>query len=110
MGEYLTLSERKAAKVAAMKDAIVELQPQLAAYAHAHGGRFVLFGSAARGDLRFDSDVDVLVDFPISEEAAAIIFAEDECVRRGLKGDVLSASMVDRRLRDRADREGQVLA
>ncbi|HUP69129.1 MAG TPA: nucleotidyltransferase domain-containing protein [Acidimicrobiales bacterium] len=34
-----------------------------AAVARHHGGHIRLFGSAARGDDRFDSDVDLLVDF-----------------------------------------------
>jgi predicted nucleotidyltransferase len=110
MGEYLTISERKAAQVAAISKGINELAPVLAAYAREHGGRFILFGSAARGDLRFDSDVDVLVDFPVEEEPKALIFAEDACIHLGLRADILSAWMVADRLRERAEREGRILA
>jgi len=44
---------------------VAELRRVLDAYARAHGGRFLLFGSAARG-ADFDvatSDVDFLVQF-----------------------------------------------
>ena len=110
MSAYPTLQERKAAKVAAIKAGVQELAPVLAAYARDRGGRYLLFGSAARGEIRFDSDVDILVDFPLEQESAARLFAEDACMRLGLRSDVLSAWMVENRLRERAEREGRVLA
>ncbi len=61
----------------------------LAAYAREHGGRFLLFGSAARDTLRRDSDVDILTDFPESATAAAWNFAERACWDRGLDPDVM---------------------
>ncbi len=84
----LTLGERKAAKVAALCAALGVLRASLATYARAHDGRFLLFGSAARGELRHDSDVDVLVDFPEAGLPAAWRFVEDECWRLGLEPDV----------------------
>ncbi|MEO8715846.1 MAG: nucleotidyltransferase domain-containing protein [Acetobacteraceae bacterium] len=85
----LTLRERKAAKIAALRDGVVALRASLAAYARGHSGRFLLFGSAARGELHYDSDVDILLDFPEAAEADAWRFAEDECWRLGLKPDIL---------------------
>jgi predicted nucleotidyltransferase len=64
LSPVLTLKARKAAKLAAMQDALASLRASLSDYARANGGRFLLFGSAARGALRPDSNVDVLVDFP----------------------------------------------
>lgn len=106
----VTLRERKAAKVAAIKAGVEKLAPVLAAYAREHGGRFILYGSAARGDVRYDSDVDILIDFPIEKESSARNFAEDECHKRHLPADVLSFWMVGERLRERAEAEGRVLA
>jgi predicted nucleotidyltransferase len=40
------------------------LCPELASLGGELGGHFLLYGSAARGDLRDDSDVDLLLDFP----------------------------------------------
>jgi predicted nucleotidyltransferase len=81
LSHVLTLKARKAAKLAAMHDALATLCTSLADYARANSGRFLLFGSAARGELRHDSDVDVLVDFPEDSLAAAWRFVEDECWR-----------------------------
>ncbi len=58
----------------------------LSACGHAQGGRFLLYGSAARGDLRYDSYVDLLADFPDAD--AACRFAEEACWDRGLSPDV----------------------
>jgi predicted nucleotidyltransferase len=60
----VTLSERKAAEAARRRDAVSALVPVLAEYARTHGGRFLLFGSAARGTMKYHSDVDILMDFP----------------------------------------------
>jgi predicted nucleotidyltransferase len=89
LSPFLTLKARKAAKLAALRDALVTLRASLADYALANGGRYLLFGSAARGDLRYDSDIDVLVDFPDDKLAAAWRFVEDECWRLGLEPDVM---------------------
>jgi predicted nucleotidyltransferase len=71
-----------------MKAAITDLRPVLEAYAKEHRGRFVVFGSAARDQLRFDSDLDILLDFPPDEELAAWLFAEQECWSRRLTPDL----------------------
>ncbi len=55
-------SERDA-EVRRKVDALAAVKPALSAYARAHGGYFILYGSAARGEMRFHSDVDLLVDF-----------------------------------------------
>ena len=109
MAEYVTLRERKAAKVAAIKAGVEELAPILADYARAHGGRFILYGSAARGDVRYDSDVDILADFSMEAEPAALAFAEEECHRLRLTADVLSWAFVGKRLRERVGAEGRIL-
>jgi predicted nucleotidyltransferase len=38
--------------------------------------------------LRFDSDIDILVDFDAANTAAALDFAESACARLGLKFDI----------------------
>ena len=89
MEPIVTLAERKAAVVERKRQAVTALRPVLVAYARAHGGRFLLFGSAARGTLRRDSDVDILTDFSEPETAAAWNFAERACWDRGLNPDVM---------------------
>jgi len=84
----VTLAERKKAQVERIRGGVERLRGELAGYGTAHGGRFWLYGSAATGDLRYDSDVDILVDFEPPTLSAAVGFAEQACVRLGLKPDI----------------------
>ncbi len=63
MRRIVTLPERKAAEAARRRAAVEAVLPELEAYARAHGGRFLLYGSAARGTMKHNSDVDLLLDF-----------------------------------------------
>ena len=71
-----------------MQAAVALLAADLEAYAGRNGGRFVLFGSAARGEMRHDLDVDILVDFPTDSESKAWLFAEDRAWALDLKPDI----------------------
>ena len=82
----------------------------LAAYAREHGGRYLLFGSAARGDMRYDSDVDILVDFPPDALDDAWNFAERACWDRKLEPDITPFAWCRGRFRERVTPELQVLA
>jgi predicted nucleotidyltransferase len=86
--DFPTLAERKAARVAALREAVATLRDRLCQHARSHGGRFLLYGSAARGNFRFDSDIDVLIDFPEDRLTAAWRFAEDLCRELDLKADL----------------------
>jgi predicted nucleotidyltransferase len=83
-----TLAERKQRRVEEIRAGGALLRLALADYARAHGGRFLLYGSAAGGRLHYDSDVDVLVDFSEAGAAAAIDFVETTCARLKLHADV----------------------
>ncbi|MCE6958724.1 nucleotidyltransferase domain-containing protein [Cereibacter sphaeroides] len=85
----VTLAERKARAKAARVAASERIAAALRAYARVHGGRYVLFGSAARGEMRHDSDIDILVDFPPEREAEAMRHAEDLCAAEDQSCDVL---------------------
>ena len=110
MERVVTLSERKAAEAARRSRAVEELRPLLAAYAREHGGRFLLFGSAARGQMRYDSDVDILIDFPPDAIDDAWSFVERACWDRALDPDVIRYSPNKRALLQRAKPDLQVLA
>ena len=105
----VTLAERKAARVTRMRAALDALRGSLAEYARANGGRFLIFGSAARGALRFDSDVDILVDFEASALSRAWSFAESECARLDLAPDVLPLPWMTEAFVERARRGAVVL-
>jgi predicted nucleotidyltransferase len=89
MQRIVTLTERKTTEAVRRAAAVETLVPVLAAYARTHGGRFLLFGSAARGQMKFTSDVDLLLDFPDAAFGAAWDFAEAACWDRGLEPDLL---------------------
>ncbi|HUN44402.1 MAG TPA: nucleotidyltransferase domain-containing protein [Acetobacteraceae bacterium] len=89
MDRIVTLSERKQAEAQRRQQAVASLKGDLLTYARAHGGRFILFGSGARHEMRYDSDVDILVDFPPDGDAAAWDFAEHACWDRGLEPDLM---------------------
>ena len=92
MQRIVTLSERKRLEAARRREAVVALVPVLAAYAREHGGRFLLYGSAARGQMKYDSDVDLLVDFADETLAEAWNFAEAACWDRRLEPDLMPYS------------------
>ena len=92
MGAIVTLRERRERALTLRREAQRRLENHLATAASRHGGRYRVFGSAARGDMRPESDVDLLADFPERTIEAAIRAAEDACVRLGLAHDVLDQS------------------
>ena len=93
-----TLAQRKAAAAAAKADAVDRLRPALAAAAQRLGGRYLLYGSAARGALRHNSDVDLLLDFPgDAAVTAAWDAAEDACAALDLPCDIRPLAWCDAR-------------
>jgi predicted nucleotidyltransferase len=86
-----TLAERKSAEAARRKRAADDAVRELRVYAREHGGRFVVFGSYVTDSMRFDSDLDVLVDFPMDRTADAWRFVEDVCARHAIPLDIHDA-------------------
>lgn len=89
MQRIITLTAVKVAEAARRQAAVAALVPLLTAYARAHSGRFLLFGSAARGQMKYHSDVDLLLNFPADGFGEAWNFAEVACLDRGLEPDLL---------------------
>ena len=110
MDRIVTLKQRKTAEVARRRGAVAELCEALAAYARQNGGRYLLFGSAARGDMRYDSDVDILVDFPPDALDEAWNFAEQACWDRKLEPDIFPYAWCKGRFRERVTPDLQVVA
>jgi len=88
MGSVQTLAQRKQARVEEIRAGVASLREALAAYGRAHGGRFLIYGSAVSDRLHYDSDVDLLVDFPAPATSAAVDFVEETCARLNLRVDV----------------------
>ncbi|SHF91120.1 Nucleotidyltransferase domain-containing protein [Loktanella atrilutea] len=104
MASIVTLQEREARTAAARMDAdriVIALQ----VYAQQNGGRFIAYGSAARREMRHDSDIDILIEFPVETISAARNFAEDLCFTAHLPADIFpitthSAAFLDRVMPD----------
>lgn len=105
----VTLADRKRRKVGQLRSATSDVMALLGTYAAKRSGRFLVFGSAARGDLRFDSDFDLLIDFPLESERAARDYAEKVSIEHGLKPDIHMASEASPALMDRVRRDARVL-
>src|ERR1700761_5578904 len=88
MAAYPTLTEIRDTERECKRTAMARLREELAAYAAAHRGRFILYGSTARDTMRHDSDVDILTDFPPDALDDAWVFAEEACWRPRLTADI----------------------
>jgi predicted nucleotidyltransferase len=84
----ITLDERKRARVQEIRAGFARLREALSQYAQEKGGRFYIYGSAARGTFHFESDIDILTDFPEAETSAALTFVEETASELRLKADV----------------------
>jgi predicted nucleotidyltransferase len=108
--QFFTLAEQKSAAVMRIRQRCEALQAELGKYARERAGRFVLYGSVMRGDQRFDSDVDILVDFPESEEGEAWRHAEQLCRGLGLKGDIALLRTASPRFIEHIQRDMRVIS
>jgi len=105
MPEIVTVPERKAREAARRRTAARDVMAEARDFAVTRGGRFYVFGSVAEDRIKYDSDFDVVVDFPSFAETEAAEFIEEACRRRDLPSDVhLKSRATDRfldRIRDR---------
>jgi len=101
MPEVVTITERKAREAARRRAAIAEVMADLRRYGAEHGGRFLIFGSAAEDRIGPDSDLDVVVDFPAGAETPAIEHVEDICKQHRIPVDVLAKSATKTAFLDR---------
>lgn len=90
-----------------MNTAIRDHRDEILRLARAHGARKLrLFGSAARGDDRPDSDVDLLVEMePGRSLVDHVALKQDLEVLLGRDVDVVTEQSLHPRLRDRVLRE-----
>jgi predicted nucleotidyltransferase len=97
MTEIVTVPQRKARETARRQAAADLIMAELKAFAANHGGRFMVYGSVAEGRMSFDSDFDVVIDFPLEGENAAVEFVEDICRRENLPSDIHLKSLASER-------------
>lgn len=104
------LADSKAERVAAKQVAVTELVRRLTPVADMLGGRFVLFGSAARNELRYDSDIDLLLDFPdAASTQEAWRLAEDVCADLQLPRDIMPLSWCSKEFLDHVLKEARAI-
>lgn len=83
-----SLSERKTNEAARRDRAASAVTDALRAYAAATGGRFVLFGSFVDRRMRYDSDLDILIDFPADGITAAWDVVERACAEADIMANI----------------------
>ena len=91
----VTLKERKMRALKARREALLRVRPRLIEEAARHGGRYRIFGSAARAEIHADSDIDLLADFSRDTIVAAISAAEEACRSYGLPCDIVDQQCCD---------------
>jgi predicted nucleotidyltransferase len=106
---YKTIETRKRDESTRRNRAVDVLFDKLSRYAREKGGRFILFGSLARGEARFDSDVDLIVDFPPEWEGEAWRLAEDLCAELKIEPDIKSLAWCDPKFISRVMAEARVI-
>jgi predicted nucleotidyltransferase len=101
MSRIVTVTERKDWESARRRAAADVVMSEMKAFGTERGGRFFIFGSAAEDRMKFDSDLDVVVDFPAEREAEAVNFVEDVCRKQKLPADIHVKSSSSSRFLDR---------
>jgi len=109
MADILTISERKQARVAAIRSGLSDFEEELRHYARTHHGRFVIFGSTVTDRLHYGSDIDILADFPRDHIGDAMDFANALGARFDLPVDVLSYHHCKPDFLERVLRQSRVL-
>lgn len=92
MTEIVTIAERKARAAQRLAAAVDAVMADLRRFASERGGRFLVFGSAAKGTLGYDSDLDVLIDVPPELETEAWDTVEEACRTHGIRPDIHSTA------------------
>ena len=109
MSLHRTIEQRKrdeAARRAAVPSA---LRVRLEDFARRCGGRYLVYGSLARGAARYDSDIDVLVDFPPEFESEASRRIEEACAEERIESDIKPLAWCNSSFLERALREVEII-
>ena len=92
---YFTIEDRKRRQAERRARAVETICDELAAFAREHGGRFILYGSAARGMMRYDSDIDLFLDVPDAAEPDAWRLAERLAAHHDIAADIQPVAWCD---------------
>jgi predicted nucleotidyltransferase len=92
---YRSIESRKSEEAGRRGQVAAILAARLSSFAVQNRGRYILYGSLARGEARHDSDVDLLIDFPNNSEAEAWRLAEDVCADLNVECDIKPLAWCD---------------
>lgn len=106
---YQTVEMRKHAETRRRASIPGLLSERLADFAREKGGRYILFGSLAEGRARFDSDVDLLLDFPTVSEGEAWRLAESLCAELRIELDIKPLAWCDPKFIRRIARTARII-
>jgi predicted nucleotidyltransferase len=99
---YLCIEQRKAREAERRAAVPDRLEAELADFASRRGGRYMIYGSLARGEARYDSDVDLLAGFPAEYKGEAWGFAESVRAEIGIEWDIRPLVWCKKTLLERA--------
>lgn len=105
----VTIAERRQREADRRTAAAAEIARRLADYGAREGGRFLLYGSAARGTMTSNSDIDLLIDFPESRLDDAWRFAEQVVAEFDLSLDAMPLAWCKPAFRERVLAEARSL-
>lgn len=106
---YATLAVRKSQRAELLQQNARRVVTALTDYAQQRDGTFVVFGSFAQGAMRFDSDLDIMIDFPAESTGDAWRFVEDVCAKLSVSADIHDARTTKPEFAARVRRTGLVL-
>ncbi len=92
MSSIVTIAERKTREAERRGRAADAVMDELRDFVRTRGGRFYVFGSVAQGRIRYNSDLDILIDVPKALELAAWERVEEAGRRHGIAVDILTTA------------------
>jgi len=110
MDKVVTIAERDAREAARRRSAADAIIAKLTAFAGSHGGRFLVFGSAAVDAMSSESDLDLVVDFPPDREGEAADLIEELSRAYDLPVDYYLRSLASERFLARIANEAVTLS
>ena len=105
----LTVAQRGEKEARRRAEAAALACSSLSEHARRLGGRYILYGSAARGTMGWESDLDILLDFPSGSEAEAWRAAETVCRENDVPLDIMPMAWTEPRFVEKVLQEGIVL-
>ena len=106
---FLTVAQRGEIEASRRAEAAKLACVSLSEHARRLGGRYILYGSAARGTMGRESDMDILLDFPSGSEAEAWRAAEAVCREHDMPHDIMPMAWTEPRFVEKVLQEGIVL-